>query len=101
MRLEVCYNCGEEGHIAAYCYAQGNGTFNGYCNACGEWGHQMSQCPAQRANVSTDAYDGGEDGYPYDPNSEYYDSYTAHDEGNYEEKQGGICNLMVRVLGEH
>ena len=61
----------------------------------------MSQCPSQRANISTDAYDVGEDGYPYNPNSDYYDSYTTHIEDKYEEKQLEVYNLMVWVLGEH
>ena len=100
-RSEVCYNCGEGGHIAAHCYARGNGTFNGYCNNCGEWGHQMSQCPAQRANISTDEFEAGEDGYPYNPNSDYYDSYSTNSGDHYEEKQHGVYNLMIRVLNEH
>ena len=61
----------------------------------------MSQSPSQRANISTDEYDVGEDGYSYNPNSDYYDTYTTHDEKNYQEKQEGVYyNLIVRDLGE-
>ena len=39
-------------------------------------------------NVSTDEYEQAEDGYPYHPSSDYYNSY-----------QHGAYNVMVKVLG--
>ena len=101
----VCYNCGEGGHRAVECYSKGTGYFHGYCNYCGEYGHQQRQCGAQHAHISTDEYERADDGYGYNPSSDYYDTYNqegqAYNSNAYEykeEEQPGIFNLMVRVL---
>ena len=79
--------------------------FHGYCNYCGEYGHQQRQCGAQHAHISTDEYERADDGYGYNPSSDYYDTYNqegqAYNSNAYEykeEEQPGIFNLMVRVL---
>ena len=91
-----CYTCVEEGHTSAQCYSRGE--FQGYCDYCGEWGHKRSQCGTQKVHVSTDEYEQAEDGYPYHPASDYYDSYQGNNEQE-EEEQQGVYNVMVKVLG--
>ena len=97
MGPNVSYNCGEGGHRAVECYSKGTGYFHGYCNYCGEYGHQQRQCGAQHAHISTDEYERADDGYGYNPSSDYYDTYNqegqAYNSHAYEykeEEQPGI-----------
>ena len=50
-------------------------------------------------NVSMDEYEQAEDGYPYNPSSDYYNSYQDNNEQEEEEQQHGVYNVMVKVLG--
>ena len=53
-------------------------------------------------NVSTDEFEQAEDGYPYHPSSDHYQSYQYNNEQEEEEQQQhGIYNVMLRVLSAH
>ena len=46
-------------------------------------GHQSRYCNTQHAHVSTDEFEQAPDGYPYYPQSDYYDSYNNDAYTNY------------------
>ena len=73
-----------------------DGSFHGYCDYCGEWGHKRYQCNAQRVHISTDEFEPAEDGYAYDPSSNYYSSNSYEDNNEQvEEEQQGVHNVMI------
>ena len=115
-RSVVCFTCGGFGHSSAQCPTDYGNGFQGTCRACGQWGHQSRYCNTQHTHVSTDEFEQAPDGYPYYPQSDYYDSYNndayTNYSHNYQQEQEdvleheavkgestpGIFNLMVRVL---
>ena len=67
-----CFTCGGFGHVSVQCLSD----FQGMCHSCGQWGHTSRYCTAQQAHVSTDEFECAQDGYAYNPNSDYYQSYA-------------------------
>ena len=57
-------------------------------------------CMAQKANVSTDEYERADEGYAYDPYSDYYQTYNDEVQENEDTSKGGVYNLMVRVVDD-
>ena len=67
-----CFTCGGFGYVSAQCPTD----FQGMCHLCGQWGHPSRFCSVQHAQVSMDEYERAQDGYAYNPNSEYYQTYA-------------------------
>ena len=98
--------CGCFGHVLVQCPSD----FQGMCHSCGQWGHTSRYCTAQQAHVSTDEFERAQDGYAYNPNSDYYQSYAeayadeskqAYDDSNVGDEQvPGFFRVMMRVLDE-
>ena len=61
------FTCGGFGHVSAKCPSD----FQGMCHSCGQWGHQSRFCTTQHAHVSTDEFERAQDGYAYNPSSDY------------------------------
>ena len=53
-------------------------------------GSQKKPMWSTKVNVSTDEYEQAEDGYPYNPSSDYYNSYQDNNEQEEEEQQHGV-----------
>ena len=99
-----CHTCGGFGHVAAQCPTD----FQGMCYTCGQWGHTSRFCTTHQAHVSTDEFERAQDGYPYNPNSDYYQAYNEayaeenkqYDDTTAEEQSPGFFSVMMRVLDE-
>ena len=103
-----CFTCGGVRHVSAQCPSGYGFEFLGSGHKCGQWGHQSRHCTMQQAHVSTDEFDQAYDGYPYFPQSDYYNSYAEpnveehkqeqveHESNN--EASRGFFSVMVQVL---
>ena len=75
-----------------------------------QWGHTSRLCTAQQAHVSTDEFERAQDGYAYNPHSDYYqthaEAYADESKQAYEDTNGeeelvpGFFSVMMRVLDE-
>ena len=89
-----CFTCGGFGHVSAQCPSD----FQGMCHSCGQWGHQSISrfCTTQHAHVSTDDFERAQDGYAYNPSSDYYqtyaEAYAEETKQPFEESNGGKSN---------